>query len=310
MRALIIGATGLLGHALFRHLSGRRGWQVCATTYDIAVPGFEPLDVLEAGAVERVLDRFEPEAVIFPAANPFVDYCQKHPEETRRLNVAGTLACARMTFQRGARFVFFSTDYVFDGTKREGYREEDEPHPLNEYGRQKLEVERALSFEAGRALVVRTSALFGWELQPKNFVLQVLARLKEGQRVQAPLDLDYNPTYVPSLAEAIALLLEEDARGLYHVAGSERLSRAELARKAAAAFGLDASLVEAVPAAALSKPGATPRPLHTSLLCEKARRLLGFKLPGAGEGLEAMKSSASEWEEYAGRLLAAGGGKP
>jgi len=308
MRALIIGATGLLGHALFRHLSGRPEWQVHATTYDIAVPGFEPLDALDTAAVERLLDRVEPDAVIFPASNPFVDYCQKHPEETRRLNVAGTLTCARMAFQREARFVFFSTDYVFDGTKTDGYREEDEPHPLNEYGRQKLEVERALSFEAGRPLVVRTSAIFGWELQPKNFVLQVLARLKDGQRMKAPLDLDYNPTYAPSLAEGIAALLEKGAQGVYHLAGRERLTRADFAKKAATIFELDASLIEAVPAASLSAPGATPRPRHTSLLCGKAERLFGLKLAGASEALAAMKSSASEWEEYAGRLLTAGGG--
>ncbi|MEI8190849.1 MAG: SDR family oxidoreductase, partial [candidate division NC10 bacterium] len=202
MRALIIGATGLLGHALFRHLSGRPGWEVAATTYDIAVPGFEPLDALDSSAVERVLDRVKPDAVVFPASNPYVDYCEKHPQETRRLNVDATLACARMVFGRGMRFVFFSTDYVFDGAKREGYREEDETRPLNEYGRQKLEVERALCASGGRALVIRTSAIFGWELQPKNFVLQVLARLKDRKAMKAPMDLDYNPTYAPSLAES------------------------------------------------------------------------------------------------------------
>ncbi|MBI5245175.1 MAG: SDR family oxidoreductase [Elusimicrobia bacterium] len=310
MRVIIVGATGLLGHALFRHLSCRAGWEVFATTYDISVQGFEPLDALDAGAVERVLDRVRPEAVVFPASNPYVDYCEKRPEETRRLNVDATLACARKALGRGLRFVFFSTDYVFDGKKLEGYREEDEPRPLNEYGRQKLEVERALCAEGGRHLILRTSAIFGWELQPKNFVLQVLARLKDGRKLKAPLDLDYNPTYAPDLAEGIADLLEKGAQGLYHLAGSEHLTRADFAKKAAQAFGLDASRIDAVPAASLSGPGATPRPLHTSLISEKAQRLLGRRLPGASEALESMRSSAAEWKEYAGRLLTSSGGTP
>jgi dTDP-4-dehydrorhamnose reductase len=306
MRALIVGATGLHGHALYRHLRVRPGWEVSVTTYDIAVPGFERLDAMDAGAVDALLARLRPDAVIFPASNPFVDYCERHPEETRRLNVEATLRAARAAQDRGARFVFFSTDYVFDGTKGSAYREEDEPRPLNEYGRQKLEVERALADGKGRWTVVRTSAIYGWELQPKNFIVQVLAKLKSAQRLRAAFDLDYTPTYAPSLAEGIAGLVEKDAQGLFHLAGPEKVSRAEFAREAAMVFGLDADLIEAAPFAAFAGQGAA-RPQRSPLDSGKAARLLGQPLLGAREGLKAMKAAAGEWEEYSGKLLSGGG---
>jgi len=309
MRALIVGATGLLGHALYRHLLVRPGWEAVVTTYDIVAPGFEKLDAMDASAVESLLDRVRPEAVIFPASNPFVDFCEQHPEETRRLNVDATLRTAEAAQKRGARFVFFSTDYVFDGKKGSPYREEDEPLPLSEYGRQKLEVERALAAAGGRWTVVRTAAIFGWELQPKNFILQVLARLRSGQKLKAASDLDYTPTYAPSLAEGVVGLVEKDAQGVFHLAGPETVSRAEFARAAAAVFGLDASHIEEVPFAAFAGQGAG-RPQHSALDSGKAERLLGRPLLGARAALKAMKAAAQEWEDYSGKLLSGQGGRP
>lgn len=302
MRALIVGASGLLGHALYRRWT-ERGWDVAGTYREFALDGLRRLDVLEPGSLDALLEELKPRVVAFPASIPHVDYCQQHPEETRRLNVDATLSAARAAREAGARFVFFSTDYVFDG-RRGGYTESDAPAPLGAYGRQKLEAERGLLAVPG-ALVLRVCGLFGWEFRQKNFVLQAVRRLKAGERFQAAEDQSYTPTYVPFLADAVGDLAERGAEGLLHLAGSERLSRVEFARAAAEAFGLDAGLVEPVGSASLTRPGAAPRPADSSLDCSKAAALLGRPVPGAREGLKAMARAQGQWEEYAAQKGAA-----
>ncbi|MFA6029908.1 MAG: SDR family oxidoreductase [Elusimicrobiota bacterium] len=298
MRALIVGATGLLGHAFWRHLRGRPGWEAAGTTYDLPLPDLVSLDVRTEGAFSHVLERVRPEVVFFPASNPFVDYCERNPAETRRLNVEATLAAARASRAAGARFVFFSSDYVFDGA-RGGYCEDDPPSPLNEYGRQKLEVERELARADPSALVVRTSAIYGWELGPRNFVLQVLRSLAAGTPLRCARDQRYNPTWAPALAAAVAELAAAGASGLFHAAGSEKVSRLELARAVAEVFGFDGSRVESVPLSELCPAGGTPRPADSSLDSSRLARRLGRPLAGLREGLRAMKDGRADWEAYA-----------
>lgn len=298
MRALILGATGLLGNTLYRRWRSRPGWEVTGTSHLMPLPGFRPLDLLDAAAVRTLIRKLSPEAVITPASNPHVDYCEEHPEETRRLNVEATLAAARSAAEAGARFVFYSSDYVFDGKKR-SYREEDEPSPLNVYGRQKLEVERGIAELKGAHLVLRVSGLFGWEMRGKNYVLQVLRRLRSSERVRAALDQVYSPTYVESLAAATAGLLEKGQSGLFHAAGEDAVSRSEFASLVAEAFSFPGGAVEPAAAKDLVKPGGTPRPLRSVLDSSRAAALLGGPILGARRGLEHMRAESDfhkAWE--------------
>lgn len=297
MRVLIIGAAGLLGHTLFRRWPVRSGWKAAGADVWTPVRGVRRLDVLDPGAVRTMLKETRPEAVVFTASNPHVDFCETDPEECRKLNVDAALAAARASIDTGARFVFFSSDYVFDGEKG-SYSEADEPAPLNEYGRQKLEVEEALAKEGERVLVLRMSALFGWELKPRNFVLQVLGRLHEGRPVRAAKDQDYAPTYAESVAEALAVLLEKRESGLLHLAGPDRLTRMELAAAAAESFGLDKSRIEGVPLADLQQPDRARRPRRSFLDSSKAAGILGVPLTGVREALKDMAARREEWEAY------------
>ncbi|MFH1724564.1 MAG: SDR family oxidoreductase [Elusimicrobiota bacterium] len=301
MKVLIIGATGLLGHTLYRRWSARRGWEVVGTRLSLALGGLRRFDLLEAGAASALMREARPDAVVLPASNPHVDHCETHPDETRRLNVDATLAVAHEARELGARFVFFSSDYVFDGGM-DSYREEDEPRPLNEYGRQKLAVERELAGMGAGALVLRLSGLFGWELRPKNFVVRLLKELGQGRRVRVASDQYYNPTYAQDVAAVLAELLESGASGVFHAAGSERFTRAGWARAVADVFGLDASLLDAVPAEAFASPRTAKRPGSSSLDCAKAAGLLGAPLPGGRRGLERMLASRAQWEAYAAGL--------
>lgn len=296
---LVIGGTGLVGNALVRAWTAR-GTPVAAATYHCHPSGgFLQLDMRREDDVKALLARHAPSVVAVPAANPFVDYCETHPEETRAVNVAGTLNVARACRDLGARMVFYSSDYVFDGAKG-AYTEEDAPSPINEYGRQKAETEAGVLAADPRNLVLRTSGAYGWQWEPKNFVLQVRDNLSAGRRMRVS-DVKYNPTYVENLAEITAALVAAGAGGIFHVVGAEEIARDEFARRAARAFGLDASLIDLVPAADFKAPA--KRPKESSLKTDKVRRAVPAVPPmGVDAGLKAMLAMEPSWRAYAKTL--------
>ncbi|HET8532835.1 MAG TPA: sugar nucleotide-binding protein, partial [Methylomirabilota bacterium] len=170
MRALVIGASGQVGAALLRALRAR-GHDAIGTWAHHAYPGLVPLDLADGAALERLLADGRPDWVLCPAALSHVDYCEEHPDEAFAVNVHAPLAAARAAARVGAGFVYYSSDYVFDGVGGP-YTEEAPPHPLGVYGRSKAEGERAVQGALDRALVVRTSVVYGPERQEKNFVYQ------------------------------------------------------------------------------------------------------------------------------------------
>ncbi|TBR21917.1 SDR family oxidoreductase [bacterium] len=292
MKALVVGATGLLGHALWRSWRSRPGWSAVGTSR-AARAGLERLELLDPRGSAALLAAASPDAVVIAASEPHVDFCEADPEDTRRVNVEGTLELAAAARRAGAKVVFFSSDYVFDGT-RGGWTEADEPRPLNEYGRQKLAVERELSGWGSGALVLRVSGLFGWEFKPRNFVLRARETLAAGKPLRVPSDQVYCPSYVGHLAERVGTLLERGASGVYHLAGSEPFARDAWARAVAAEFGLDPAPVAGVPTGALPA-GVAPRPLRSDLDSAKAAAFLGGPVPGGRAGLAAMRSDAAAW---------------
>lgn len=301
LRAMVIGGTGLVGNALVREWQ-RRGALVTAATYHChPSPDFHRLDMQDEAAVRRMIKEAAPAVVAVPAANPHVDYCELHPQETRRVNVDGTLNVARAARDAGVPMIFFSSDYVFDGRK-DVYTEEDAVCPINEYGRQKAETEAGVLAGSPRNIVVRTSGAYGWQWEPKNFVLQIKAKLSAGERMRVAQDLSYNPTAADNLAEIVAELAAAGARGIYHVVGAERIGRYDFARRVAETFGLDASLLEPVSSAEFRSP--TPRPKSSSLSTGKVRALSRAQPWDVSEGLRRMKEAEPAWREYAKRLPA------
>lgn len=240
-------------------------------------------------SIRRTLTERRPDVVAVPAADPYVDGCEREPEKTRRVNVLGTLNVARACRESGARMIFFSSDYVFDGAKG-FYTEDDPPSPINEYGRQKAETERGVLSESSRNLVIRTSGVYGWQSEPKNFVLQVRARLSAGQEMRVAGDVRYNPTFCDDLAEITASLAASGEAGVFHVVGADRISRAEFAARAARAFGLDDRLIRPVSSAEFGS--IAPRPKESSLRTDKVRAAVGAAPIGVDAGLGRMRAMA------------------
>lgn len=299
-KVLVVGGTGLVGNALVRAWKDK-GTEVAAATYHChASGGFLQLDMRSEAQVRALLAAHRPAVVAVPAANPFVDYCELHPAETREVNVAGTLNVARACRDIGARMIFYSSDYVFDGVKGT-YTEEDAPSPINEYGRQKAEAEAGVLASDPRNLVLRTSGAYGWQWEPKNFVLQVRAKLAAGQPMRVADGVRYNPTYVENLAAITVALVEAGSGGIFHAVGAEEIERYEFAALAASAFGLDASLIARVTAGEFKAPAA--RPKQSSLITDKVRRAVpGVPPIGVAEGLKRMLAMEPSWREYAKTL--------
>jgi dTDP-4-dehydrorhamnose reductase len=213
--------------------------------------------------------------------------------------VDAACAAAEEAQRVGSRFVFFSSDYVFDGTKAP-YSESDPVRPLNEYGKQKVEAEAGIARACPEHLILRISGLFGWELRRKNFVLQVLDRLTSGSDLSAAEDIRYHPTYAPNLSEVTAQLLEKGCRGVYHAVGADEHSRHGFARLIAEVFGLDNSKIRGVRQAELKLPA--PRPANSSLSTRKLAGAVGAPLWGARQALEHMRDTRTDWEAYAASL--------
>lgn len=263
--ALVIGASGLVGSALLDHL----GAEATGTYRSRPRPGLRHLDAEDPDAVSQLMHELCPRVIYFPAANPNVEWCEKHPAEAYRENLAplrATLAAAP-----GIPVVAYSSDYVFDGAAT-SYGESDDTAPLNVYGRIKAELE-AIVTAAGGA-IVRTTGVFGPEPAPgKNFVLRLVASLRRGEPARVPDDQIANPTWAPDLAAASVAIATVGGGGIWHVAGPEDLSRSDFARLVAAVFGLDGALVVPVRTAELGQ--AARRPLHGVLRRDRYRERFG-----------------------------------
>jgi dTDP-4-dehydrorhamnose reductase len=228
--------------------------------------------------------------VFYPAGFTWVDGCERDPARARSANLDQPLNLARTAAEIGARFVYYSTDYVFDG--HQGPYVEDAPtNPLSIYGQAKRDAEIAIIEALGAAaLILRTTWVFGPERQGKNFAYQIFRTLGEGRILPCPSDQVSTPSYGPDVALASVRLVESGQHGIVHVAGPETTDRLRFARALAVAFGLDASLIVARTTAELGQ--GAPRPLKGGLLTPRLDTLL----PGA------MKPLSASLDDFKARL--------
>jgi len=249
-RVVVTGAGGQLGAALLEEFPGALG--LTRGQWDVTLPP----------AVEADL-------VLHAAAWTDVDGAESEPQEAAAVNVGGTQHVAEL----GVPFVYFSTDYVFDGRKREPYVESDGPNPLSVYGRTKLHGEAAAGEEAW---IVRSSWLFGWT--GRNFVRTMLDLGRERDEVAVVDDQRGAPTYVGHLAAAAHELLDRPY-GVWHLAADGDCTWAELAEAIFEEAGVDCR-VRRITTAELGRPA--PRPAYSVLRSERSG---APRLPHWREGL-------------------------
>lgn len=262
MRAVVTGADGMLAHAVRRTLE-ERGHEV------VALERAE-LDVTQPRDVEEALQRARPHAVVQCAAYTDVDGAESDEDSATLVNAGAAGFVARACRRVGARFVYPSTDYVFDGSASRPYGPLDEPAPVNAYGRSKLRGEAAAQL-AGDWLVVRTSWLYG--AGGRNFVASILERARQGERLEVVADQRGAPTWTMDLASAMTTLLERAATpGIYHVTNRGEATWHELAAEAVRLAGVNVE-VEQTTSAALPRPAR--RPAYSVLDTSDTERVTG-----------------------------------
>jgi dTDP-4-dehydrorhamnose reductase len=272
MKLFLAGASGLVG-AHVAAAAARRGFEVTAVAWRFGgeIPGAArrlALDLSNEHAAQRaVLDLF-PDAIVNAAAVSEVSACEAQPELSRKLNVALPATLAMLARHLGARFIHLSSEQVFDGT-RAPYRPGDPVAPLSLYGRQKAEAEREVARLAPEeAVTLRLPLLGGNSLGgTRSLHERLFAAWAAGQRARLYRDEIRQPCSAENVAEAVVELCERrDFHGLFHWAGAEPISRAQMGRRIAAHFRLPADrLVDE--ASRLDDPLGSARQPDLSLEC-------------------------------------------
>ncbi len=214
---MVIGARGMLGTDLMQTFAA------C----DPAGYDLPELDIRNAGRCAALVRETGPDVIVHAAALTDVDYCESHAEEAFTINGIGTGNVAAAARAAGALLVYYSTDYIFDGTKTEPYREEDAPNPLSVYGKSKLRGEEQVRRHCLEHLILRTSWLFG--CNGKNFVRTIVGAARKGQPLRVVDDQRGSPTFTRDLAARTLALLDAGCRGTYHVTNRGNCTWYELA---------------------------------------------------------------------------------
>jgi len=265
--AWITGAGGLIGH----HLTGTASrYAVDHTARPLTRAD---LDLTDNDAVRALFAAESPSLIIHCAALSRSPVCERHPNLARRINVDATFHLAALAAD--IPFIFFSSDLVFDGSKGH-YTETDAPNPLSVYGATKLEAERAV-LRNPRHTVIRTSLNAGTSpTGDRSFTETMTGAWQQGRTLELFTDEFRTPIPVEDTARATWELIRQRATGLFHVAGSGRLSRWEIGQIVAASYP---HLTCRARGASIHEYSGAPRPADTSLECAKAQFLLSFALP-------------------------------
>jgi len=249
---IVTGAAGMLGSALMTLAPA----SVCAVGVDIADG-----DLSTDAGITTALGPYQPDVVIHCAGYTNVDGATTDPQLAQRHNALATEKVSGFCAERGAKLIYISTDYVFDGAKGSPYTEEDTPNPINAYGRSKLAGERAAQESGADCVIARTSWLFG--PGGRNFIQAIIQQARDGAKLQVVSDEIASPTYSRDLASALWKLAKQPVSGIVHLTNSGYCSRAELASVA-----LDAARLAEVPISEISSEewdSPTQRPAFSAL---------------------------------------------
>jgi dTDP-4-dehydrorhamnose reductase len=217
-----------------------------ARGYEVAAWDRAQADITDAAAVERALADFDPQAVFNAAAYNQVDVAEKEPQAAYAVNALAVRNLALGCRQVDARLVHFSTDYVFDGTARHPYAEDDPTHPLGAYAVSKLAGELYAQAYLERVLIVRTSGVFGpagTATARGNFVELMLRLAGSSRPIRVVEDHVASPTFAPALAERTIDLVDRDLHGVFHIGGGAPISWFQFAKMIFEAAGLSPQLL-------------------------------------------------------------------
>lgn len=287
---LVTGSNGLLGQKLtdiyldetdVRLIATGKGPNRHVSTGDFI---YEQMDICNRDEVNRVFNKYKPDAVIHGAAMTHVDQCELNPEKCRLVNVEATQFLAEAAQKVGAQFVFVSTDFIFDG-KNGPYSEDDQAAPLSIYGQSKLDAEKIVRETCSNWAIARTVLVYGVnnDMGRSNIVLWAKGALEKGDAIKVVDDQVRSPTLAEDLARGCYLIQRKGATGVYNISGKDVLSIYELVQRVAEYFDLSMENVTKISSASLGQPA--KRPPITGFDLTKSRRELGYEPRSFEEGI-------------------------
>ena len=261
-RTLVLGGSGFVGQELVRGLR-------CRSASFSGGGGSLQVDATNLQSLSSLIDREDPRVLVNCVGLADVDAAERDEALATLLNATVVENLAAAQARQGFRLVHISTDYVFDGTSGD-YHEEDPPHPVNVYGRTKLQGEE-IARKVPHALILRISSPYGegFGARKVQFFRYVVDSLRAGKRVRALTDQRITPTYLPDLARATERLITDEAAGIFHIGTTQPWTRFAFASEIARIAGLDPALLAPATSAEM-KNWVAKRPLDTTLNVERS----------------------------------------
>ncbi len=290
LKVLITGAGGMLGTDLVSVL--KSGADVAGIEKRPVTHLPIPCEICDLTQFRKTRDCVlgqAPDIVIHSAALTDVDYCEEHHDEALENNVEATKNLVTVCNEIDAPLIFFSTDYIFDGTKKGEYLETDKPQPLNFYGNTKFLAESFIMENAARAMIFRITWLFG--RYGRCFPKAILRQAEEVKKMNVVNDQVGRPTYSVDLAQALGTIILQrnehifsKEKEVFHVGNHGTVNWAEFARHILKTAGHSDVRVEEITSAQLKRPA--PRPANSVLSLNKAKSVLGIELRPWAEAVD------------------------
>jgi dTDP-4-dehydrorhamnose reductase len=262
MKILVLGHKGMLGSDLTTRLS---------LDHEVTGKDVADFDLASENSCRKIIDEAMPQVVVNAAAYTNVDGAETNQELCWAVNAHGVKNLALACRDSRIKIVHFSTDYVFDGTKKDLYTETDTPNPINVYGAAKLAGERFLQDHAPDFLLIRTAWLYG--KNGKNFIGAILGKAKTDKALSVVDDQIGSPTYTQDLAAAVKILIEGGHNGIFHLTNRGLCSWYEYALKIIHNTTLTDVTVTPSKSATLARPA--KRPLFSGLSNKKFMEATG-----------------------------------
>jgi dTDP-4-dehydrorhamnose reductase len=287
MRILLTGRTGQVGYELERSLQGLG---------EIVAVDRSQMDLSNLDQVRDVVRQIKPALIVNPAAYTAVDLAESEPELAMRINGEAPGVMAEEARKLGAAMIHYSTDYVFDGTKRTPYVESDRTCPINVYGRTKLAGEQAIQDAGIKHLILRTSWVYG--MRGKNFLLTILRLSQQRDELRIVADQHGAPTWCRTIADATAHIIAQtkiddawwqEKSGVYHLTAQGQTTWAGLTE----AILSNATLSKAPNVKGISTqeyPLPAKRPAYSVMSCERLMSMMHLELPDWKKSLRLCQS--------------------
>jgi len=293
-KVLITGSNGLLGQHLAKHFL-QSDFEILATSFgsnriSALDHKYHSLDVTDFTQVKTVLADFQPDIIFNAAAATNVDGCEDEPDNCDKINHQAVAHFLRSfdELKMTPHFIHISTDFIFNGTKKE-YFEEDEPDPISEYGRSKWLGELVIKNSGyENYTIVRTSLVYGVgeALNKGNIFLWAMDKLRNGETLTIVDDQFRSPTYVDDLCLACVKISDLGVTGVINIAGQQILSMHKYIQEVSDYVGKSRNLVKPISTSVLNQKA--KRPKRSGLNINKAKNIIGFEPTKFEQSLQEM----------------------